>query len=59
MQAGAIAAGNAVLLKPSELTPTASGLLAELVPKYLDPEMYRLVNGAIPETTKAGIHSSP
>ncbi|KAH9060602.1 NAD-aldehyde dehydrogenase [Lactarius vividus] len=50
--AGAIAAGNACLLKPSELTPAFSALVAELVPKYLDPELYAVINGAIPETTK-------
>ncbi|KAI0064309.1 NAD-aldehyde dehydrogenase [Artomyces pyxidatus] len=50
--AGAIAAGNACVMKPSELTPAFSALLAELVPKYLDPEMYVVVNGAVPETTK-------
>ena len=51
---GAIAAGNACVLKPSELTPAFSALIAELVPKYLDPELYAVVNGGIPETTKAG-----
>jgi hypothetical protein len=51
-QAGAIAAGNACALKPSELTPAFSALLAELVPKYLDPELYAVINGAIPETAK-------
>ncbi|KAH9590352.1 Aldehyde dehydrogenase [Schistosoma haematobium] len=33
---GAIAAGNSVLLKPSELTPACSQLIGELIPKYLD-----------------------
>jgi aldehyde dehydrogenase (NAD+) len=42
------------VLKPSELTPAFSALVAELVPKYLDPELYAVVNGGIPETTKAG-----
>jgi aldehyde dehydrogenase (NAD+) len=50
---GAIAAGNACVLKPSELTPAFSALMAELVPKYLDPDLYAVVNGGIPETTKA------
>ncbi|KAH8996357.1 NAD-aldehyde dehydrogenase [Lactarius akahatsu] len=50
----AIAAGNACVLKPSELTPAFSALIAELVPKYLDPESFAVINGAIPETTKAG-----
>jgi len=50
----AIAAGNACVLKPSELTPAFSALIAELVPKYLDPESFAVINGGIPETTKAG-----
>ncbi|KAJ7217157.1 NAD-aldehyde dehydrogenase [Mycena pura] len=50
--AGAIAAGNAVVLKPSESCPTVASLLAELFPKYIDPSLVRVVNGAIPETTK-------
>ena len=51
-QAGAIAAGNACALKPSEMTPAFSALLADLLPQYLDPELYAVINGAIPETTK-------
>jgi len=27
-------------------------LLADLLPKYLDPELYKVINGAVPETTK-------
>ncbi|KAL0959771.1 hypothetical protein HGRIS_011461 [Hohenbuehelia grisea] len=50
--AGALAAGNTVLMKPSENTPAVSSLLAELVSKYLDNDLVRVVNGAIPETTK-------
>ena len=34
--AGAIAAGNCVVFKPSELAPATSQLLADLIPKYLD-----------------------
>ena len=49
---GALAAGNAVVLKPSEQTPETSALFAELVPRYLDPEAVQVVNGAIPEVTK-------
>lgn len=51
-QIGAIAAGNCFVLKPSELSPATSGLIAELVPKYLDPDVVRVVLGAVPETTK-------
>ncbi len=51
-QAGAIAAGNACVVKMSELTPSVSGLVAELLPQYMDPDRFAIVNGAIPETTK-------
>lgn len=34
---GAIAAGNCAILKPSEFAPNYERLLAELLPKYLDP----------------------
>lgn len=48
---GAIAAGNTVILKPSEVAGHTAKLLSQLWNKYLDPECYRLVNGGIPETT--------
>lgn len=54
-KAGAIAAGCACVMKPSELTPAFSALLADLVPNYLDQSLYRVINGAIPETTKVCI----
>jgi aldehyde dehydrogenase (NAD+) len=41
----ALAAGNAVVLKPSELAPATSSLLARLVPEYLDPEAVVVVEG--------------
>ncbi|KZT03863.1 aldehyde dehydrogenase [Laetiporus sulphureus 93-53] len=50
--AAAIAAGNAVMVKPSELSPANAALLAELLPKYLDPDLYHIVNGGVPEATK-------
>ncbi|KAF8581488.1 aldehyde dehydrogenase [Ramaria rubella] len=50
--AGAIAAGCAVVVKPSEMTPATSQLLAELFPKYLDSSLYTIVNGAVEESTK-------
>jgi aldehyde dehydrogenase (NAD+) len=48
---GALAAGNCAVLKPSEITAHTSGVLARLVPRYLDPEAVALVEGAVPETT--------
>jgi hypothetical protein len=38
--------------QPSELAPVSSALLAELLPKYLDPEAYAVINGAVEHTTK-------
>ncbi|KAG1733555.1 aldehyde dehydrogenase [Suillus lakei] len=49
---GAIAAGCTAVLKPSELVPTFSQLLEEIMPKYFDPNLYRVVNGAVPEISK-------
>ena len=48
----AIAAGNAVVVKPSELAPATSSLVARLVPKYLDTQAIRVVEGAVAETTE-------
>ncbi|KAL9393487.1 hypothetical protein Peur_012772 [Populus x canadensis] len=47
---GAIAAGNAVVLKPSEIAPATSSLLSELFEEYLDSSAVRVVEGAVPET---------
>ena len=33
---GAMAAGNCVIIKPSEVAPASSKLMEELVPRYLD-----------------------
>ncbi len=41
----AIAAGNTVVLKPSEVCPASSALMAELVPKYLDNDAIVVVEG--------------
>ena len=43
--AGALAAGNRILLKPSELTPATSELLATLVAQYFPPEVFTVVLG--------------
>jgi len=40
--AGAIAAGNCVILKPSEVSPRCSAILAKLIPKYLDNVRQRI-----------------
>jgi len=48
---GAVAAGNAAVIKPSEHAPAASRLLAELVPQYLDPDAVAVVQGEADVTT--------
>jgi aldehyde dehydrogenase (NAD+) len=48
---GAIAAGNCAVLKPSELAPHVSALLAKWIPKYFDRKSIRVVEGGVPETT--------
>lgn len=48
---GAIAAGNAVVLKPSEVAPATSAVLARLLGKYMDASAVKVVEGAVPETT--------
>ncbi|NXG59175.1 AL3A2 dehydrogenase, partial [Hemiprocne comata] len=48
---GAIAAGNAVVVKPSEVSENTARLVAEILPQYLDPELYPVVTGGVPETT--------
>ncbi|KAI0280173.1 aldehyde dehydrogenase [Russula aff. rugulosa BPL654] len=48
---GAIAAGCPAVLKPSEISPATSFLLADLFPKYLDRSAYRVINGGVPEVT--------
>ncbi len=47
---GALAAGNAVLLKPSEISASTSALLARLLPQYLDPAAVAVVEGGPAET---------
>jgi aldehyde dehydrogenase (NAD+) len=47
---GAIAAGNCAVLKPSEMAPHTAARIAELLPRYLDPECFAVVEGDIPAT---------
>ncbi|KAF5302516.1 hypothetical protein FQR65_LT00888 [Abscondita terminalis] len=39
----AIAAGNCVILKPSELAAASAKLMSELIPKYLDNDCYKVI----------------
>ena len=48
----ALAAGNCVVVKPSELAPACSALMADLLPRYLDPDAVKVVEGDA-ETSQA------
>jgi len=48
---GAIAAGNCAVVKPSEISPNVSALIAKWLPKYLDRRAVQVVEGGVPETT--------
>jgi len=47
----AMAAGNCVLLKPSEISPMSERLLKDLLPRYLDPDAISVVTGGVAEST--------
>ncbi|XP_027855173.1 fatty aldehyde dehydrogenase-like isoform X1 [Xiphophorus couchianus] len=47
---GAIAAGNAAIVKPSEISSTSSTVIKQLLPLYLDKDLYQVVEGGVPET---------
>ena len=49
--AAAIAAGNCAVVKPSELSPATSDVIARRVPEYLDNDSVKIVEGAVPETS--------
>lgn len=42
---GALAAGNVVILKPSELAPSCSSILAETIYDYLDCTAVKVIEG--------------
>lgn len=48
----AIAAGNTVILKPSELPRNTSSVMAELINKNFPLELFHIVEGGVDETTE-------
>lgn len=48
----AIAAGNTVVIKPSELTPHTSKLVEDIIAKVFQKEHVAIIQGGIPETTE-------
>ena len=49
---GALGAGNCAVLKPSEVAPHTSAVIAKWIPKYLDTDTVQVVEGGVPETTE-------
>ncbi|KAM4627827.1 aldehyde dehydrogenase family 3 member A2a [Polymixia lowei] len=47
---GAIAAGNAAVIKPSDVSPHSAKVMEELLPLYLDKDLYPVVTGGVTET---------
>jgi acyl-CoA reductase-like NAD-dependent aldehyde dehydrogenase len=54
---GALAAGNPVVLKPSELAPTVAARLAHWVPQHFPSSVMTCITGGVPETTQLLQHS--
>ncbi|MGH0132885.1 UNVERIFIED_CONTAM: hypothetical protein FKN15_012466 [Acipenser sinensis] len=48
---GAVAAGNCVILKPSEISSHTTELLQRLIPSYLDTECYHVISGGPSDLT--------
>ena len=49
---GAIAAGNTVVLKPSELTPNTSKIIREIIESIYDEKFVTVVEGGVPASEK-------
>jgi aldehyde dehydrogenase (NAD+) len=49
--AAALAAGNCVVAKPSEVSAACAATLARYIPQYLDDDAVAVVEGGVPETT--------
>lgn len=47
---GAIAAGNTVVIKPSENAANSAVVMQEIVEAALDPSCYSIIQGGVPET---------
>lgn len=47
----AIAAGNTIIFKPTEVAPNSTRALTKVLEASLDPDVLQVVNGAVPEAT--------
>lgn len=48
---GAISGGNGCLIKPPDMTPATSAAIASLVPRYMDPDLFAVLEGGKDEIT--------
>jgi acyl-CoA reductase-like NAD-dependent aldehyde dehydrogenase len=48
----AIAAGNTIILKPSELAPATSSVISEMISKNFSNDEFAVIEGGVEETTK-------
>ncbi|KAL2609960.1 hypothetical protein R1flu_028533 [Riccia fluitans] len=49
---GALSAGNCAVVKPSEVAPHTSALITRCLPKYVDPDAVKVIEGGVSETTE-------
>jgi len=47
----ALAAGNCVVIKPSEIAANCAALMADLLPRYMDTRALAIIEGGVEETT--------
>jgi len=57
--APAIAAGNSVVLKPSDTTPASTGLLAEIAAEFLPPGVFNVICGDRDTGRGMVVHDTP
>ncbi|MDO8391147.1 MAG: aminobutyraldehyde dehydrogenase, partial [Actinomycetota bacterium] len=55
----AIAAGNTVVLKPSDTTPATTGLLAEIAAEFLPPGVFNVICGDRDTGRQMVLHDTP
>lgn len=48
----AMAAGNTIIIKPSELAPHCSKIIAKIINENFDSHYFHVIEGGIPETTE-------
>lgn len=53
---GAIAGGNSIILKPPDLAPATSALIAKHLPQYFEKGYIQVVTGGVAETTELLAH---